>query len=74
MDARQMHDLDNYITDHYGEDQFRTFLGESRTFLAGRKARRMERPITSCRCRSQKAMLEWRRGWIEEDSDIRESL
>jgi ribosome modulation factor len=67
LSKRESAALDNYITGHYGEDQFKQQPRLSRLAAAGAKARRAGKPITSCRCRSEKNRKEWIYGWCDED-------
>jgi hypothetical protein len=66
-----MKGLDDYITGHYGEDQFRERRKESRAWSAGAQARANNKRITDCRCRSDRAKSEWKAGWADEDMAIK---
>jgi hypothetical protein len=60
---------DQYITGNYGEKQF-TKKANTASFAAGVRARRSNKPITSCRCRNPVNKREWRYGWCDEDMAI----
>lgn len=66
-------DLDNYITGHYGANEFKTYNKTDRNFRLGVLARRKGKPITACKCKTAKERVNWRFGWSAEDRMIRHS-
>jgi hypothetical protein len=62
--------LDNYITGHFGEDQYNEYEPEPRAYTAGRMARRNGRTVGSYKCHDPKNIRLWQSGWTEEDLEM----
>lgn len=64
--------LDRHITGNYGEDQFRKPVKLPKAYYLGESARKMGRPISSCKCKTKAAINAWKWGWTEMDMEMAE--
>jgi ribosome modulation factor len=66
-----MKGLDEYITGHYGEDQFKDGRNlVDKWYKEGQTARQRNRPFSECPYYSGPKRQGWALGWTEEDMAI----